>query len=206
MFSAWRHPDEHGQHDEQAADPVSPKTRIKASGVTRLAASAASDEIARERRDAEPDHGEDEAPPASARPSEHAEIGGDALAALEARARPGRGGRGTRRARRRSPPSGAERPAGDEHRDGALQRVGDQRRRGEVLPAGAQHVGRADVARADGADVAEAGEAASGSGRRGSSRADSRSAKAAANDRSDAPVGIGSVRLPLPASQAETYS
>ena len=45
----------------------------------------------------------------------------------------------------------------DEHGRGALQRVEQERQRGEALVAGAQHVGGADVARADGAHVAETG-------------------------------------------------
>ena len=41
---------------------------------------------------------------------------------------------------------------------GALEHVAEQRRCGEPLVAGAQHVGRADIAGADRADVAGAGE------------------------------------------------
>ena len=52
--------------------------------------------------------------------------------------------------------------AGDQHSDGPLQRVAEQRRRGEALAAGAQHIGRADVAGADVADVARARRRGSG--------------------------------------------
>ena len=55
-----------------------------------------------------------------------------------------------------TPPCGAD-PMPDEHGRGALQRVEQQRQRGEALVAGAQHVGGADVARADVAHVAEPG-------------------------------------------------
>ncbi len=41
--------------------------------------------------------------------------------------------------------------------DGAFQHVAEQRRRGEALVAGAQHIGRADIARADGAQVGSTG-------------------------------------------------
>ena len=43
-------------------------------------------------------------------------------------------------------------------RHGALERIEQQRRGGEALVAGAQHIGRADIAGADRADVAEAGD------------------------------------------------
>ena len=87
-------------------------------------------------------------------------IGGDALAALEAEpdreevaeegAEPG-DERGVA-----SPPNASR----DQHRGGALEHVAEQRRGGEALAAGAQHIGRADIAGADRADVAEAGEPA----------------------------------------------
>ena len=46
----------------------------------------------------------------------------------------------------------------DQHRDRALEHVGEQRRGGEALAAGAQHIGGADIAGADRADVLRAGE------------------------------------------------
>ena len=52
----------------------------------------------------------------------------------------------------------AEPPCGKQHRDGALEHVAEQRRGGEPLAAGAQHIGGADIAGADGADVLRAGE------------------------------------------------
>ena len=57
-----------------------------------------------------------------------------------------------------TPPCGAD-PVPDEHGRGALERIEQQRQRGEALVAGAQHVGGADVAGADVAHVAEAGRA-----------------------------------------------
>ena len=52
-----------------------------------------------------------------------------------------------------------EHEAGEQHRDGALAAVQQQRRQRGALVAGAQHVGRADIAGADGADIAHAGHA-----------------------------------------------
>ena len=46
----------------------------------------------------------------------------------------------------------------EQHRDGAFQHVGEQRRGGEAIAAGAQHIGGADAAGADRADVLRAGE------------------------------------------------
>ncbi len=46
---------------------------------------------------------------------------------------------------------------GDQHRGNALGRVEDQRQRRQLAPAGAQHIGGADIARADLADIAEPG-------------------------------------------------
>ena len=48
---------------------------------------------------------------------------------------------------------------GNQHGDGALDRVENQRRRGQALRPGAKHVGRADIARTDLANVALAGPA-----------------------------------------------
>ena len=64
--------------------------------------------------------------------------------------------------------------------DRRLQRVEHERRGGEILASGAQHVGRADVAGADRAQIAGAEQAASAAGRTGSSRADSRATSASA--------------------------
>ena len=80
--------------------------------------------------------------------------GRDALAAAEPD--PGRGampdhGGHAGEQREQQPPL-----PGDQHRDRALAAVEQQGARGDVLAAGAQHVGRADVAGADGADVAQA--------------------------------------------------
>jgi hypothetical protein len=56
---------------------------------------------------------------------------------------------------------GAPEPEGDvvddEHRDGALEGIKEERGGGEPLAAGTQHVGRADVAGADIAYVAQSG-------------------------------------------------
>ena len=46
----------------------------------------------------------------------------------------------------------------DQHRDRALAAIEQQRRRGQPLAAGAQHVGRADIARSDRAQIARAGQ------------------------------------------------
>ncbi len=48
---------------------------------------------------------------------------------------------------------------GDKNGERALEHVADKRRRGQILAAGAQHIGGADIAGADGADVAAAGRA-----------------------------------------------
>ena len=68
----------------------------------------------------------------------------------------------------------AAREAGDQHRRGALAAVADQGDQRQVPPAGAQHVGRADVARADLAHVARRRPAGWRSPRTGSSPEDSR--------------------------------
>ena len=107
--------------------------------------------VTRERRDREPDDGEDD----RRRPSEadqRAEIGRDALAAAELepdrihvaedRAR-------SRRERRRRP----KQPPRQHDRQRRLQRVERERRRRQPLAAGAQDIGGADVARADRAQV-----------------------------------------------------
>jgi hypothetical protein len=93
--------------------------------------------------------------PIQASAEQHAEIGGDALAALEAEPH----GEEMAEEGAEAGDDGEVRPpsAGDEHRGGALQRVEQQGEGGEPLVAGAQHVGGADVAGADLAHVAEAG-------------------------------------------------
>jgi hypothetical protein len=80
---------------------------------------------------------------------QHAQRGGDALAALEAEPDRERWPSTSEQAATEaaSGPTGA---IGDQDRDRALAAVEDQRRRGQALAAGAQHVGRADIARADG--------------------------------------------------------
>src|SRR5262245_7161457 len=49
-------------------------------------------------------------------------------------------------------------PIDEQDGEGAFERIADQRRRGQALAAGAQHVGGADIAGAEGANVLRAGE------------------------------------------------
>ena len=85
-------------------------------------------------------------------PDQHADIDGDALAAFEFQ--PDREQVAEKGAERRQHRGvGTAEIAGDDHRDRALQRVADQRRRGEALAAGAQHIGGADIAGADRAQI-----------------------------------------------------
>src|SRR5690606_9280132 len=80
-------------------------------------------------------------------PDQHAEIGGHALAALEAepdREKMADEGAEAGDDREVAPPA-----ARDEHRDGALQGIEEKGESGEPLVAGAQHIGGADVAGAD---------------------------------------------------------
>ena len=60
---------------------------------------------------------------------------------------------------RRKPGLRSEDRRGEHDGERRFQRVEDERRRGEALAAGAQHVGRPDIARADRPQVAGAGEA-----------------------------------------------
>ncbi len=69
---------------------------------------------------------------------------------------------------------------GDQHGDHALQRIEQQGRGGELLAAGAQHVGGADVARSDRCGCRRALRRASAAGRTGSSPAGSPSGTAPA--------------------------
>ncbi len=147
-------PEQGGQHQEQhrhriIAEPPQRDRRHRARHQCRQRR-VAGREGGCEPDDAEPDRRRPE------QAEQHADIGGDALAALELQpdrkqvSEEGaeRGDHGGLRA--------AQRQARDGDGDGALQHVADQGCGGEALAAGAQHIGRADIAGADGADVAGA--------------------------------------------------
>ena len=85
-------------------------------------------------------------------------IGRDALAALEPEPDRKQVAEEGAERRRRAPASWPDHQRHEQHRDGALEHVGEQRRGGEALAAGAQHIGGADIAGADRADVLRAGE------------------------------------------------
>ena len=105
-------------------------------------------------------HQPDQAEGDRARPEQaeqHADIGRDALAALEAepdrkQVAEKRAECGDHRGRR------SAEVAGDDNGHGAFQHVAEQRRGGQALAAGAQHVGRADIAGADRAQILRAGD------------------------------------------------
>src|SRR6478609_7328978 len=107
--------------------------------------------VARGRRRRHPHHAEhDRGRPEQ--PDQYTDIDRDAFAALELQ--PHRKQVAEKRAERSQHRRvGAAEIARDDHRDRALQHVADQRRRGEALAPGAQHIGGADIAGADRAQV-----------------------------------------------------
>ena len=105
---------------------------------------------------------------------QHAEAGRDPLAALEAAARPGRGGRAPPEARPAARPPARPATAAISTAAAPFRPSSSNGRRRQPLAAGAQHVGRADIARADLRGCRPARRRGSAAGRTGSSPADSR--------------------------------
>src|SRR5689334_19904617 len=91
-------------------------------------------------------------------PEQDPDIGGDTLAALEAKPD---GKKMTGKGGKTGDETGclAAQRLHDEDRDRSLHRIGEKGQGRELLVAGAQYIGGADIAGADGPDIAMAGPA-----------------------------------------------
>ena len=125
-------------------------------GAAAKAASPASEEKRRHGGDRDPDK-EGKKPDRPGGGEQHAEARWRRPCRREIASQTGNIWPRSRRSRPRAAGKGPSRRAASRTADGALGAVQQQRRRRQLLAAGAQHVGGADIARADRADVAEAG-------------------------------------------------
>ncbi len=145
--------DEGGAEERGDGDPVKAEER-EVDGRQRCGDERGKRRVARKERDRDPGRCGQQSDRPRKR-DQDAEVGRDALAALEAE--PHRidvaHERGASGGNARDRPGGG---AGDDNGEDALERIEKKRRRGETLAAGAQDIGRTDISGADVADVAEA--------------------------------------------------